>query len=289
MSAEFSFTTPVLGSVPADEAQVQPSLEAFRSARPARSVTFLGLEYLQIQTEDGGDLYLTRFGAPVAEYLSPENWYESHWFTAVRERLPGTSAIFRVPTHTVHGVRLNLVVRFSRVGQEVPLDRDTLCRFPNAEFNSPFEEFAAAMQLRETRFEASEPRILTKTPLAIYSPAEKVPLWRSGRLEDKIARKLARHPDVPLDIARPYVLVYAWIDGINAAAFSDQIGLAGARRERFLKRTTLRVVSQLARHRFRVIDMKPEHIIFPEGNAPRGRDVGTQPYALVDYELLERF
>lgn len=289
MSADFSYTSPALGSVSTDEALLTPVRESSQRVRPEETVTFLGLEYLHSQTADGGDLYLTRLGTAVAEYLEPENWYEAAWFTTVRERLPGTSAIFRVPTHTVHGVRLNLVVRFSRVGQDVPLDRETLWRFPNAEFNSPFEEFAVAMQLRETRFEPEEPRILTKAPLAIYSPAEKVPLWQSGRLEDKIGRKLARHPDVPLDIHRPYLLVYAWIEGINAAEFSDQTGFAGARRERFLTKTTLRVVSQLARHRFRVIDMKPEHIIFPKGFAPQPRDTGTQPYALVDYELLERF
>ncbi len=61
------------------------------------------------------------------------------WFDAHRERLAGTSTIYRVPTRPLAGRALDLVVRFSRVGLEVPLDTLTICRHPHAEFNSPFE------------------------------------------------------------------------------------------------------------------------------------------------------
>jgi hypothetical protein len=262
----------------------QPNPKAARG-----SLNLLGVNYWQTQTADGGDLYLTGFGLPVREFLQPERWYEQQWFAAHRERLPGTSAIFKVPTQRLDGVRLDLVVRFSRVGQEIPLDQSTLCENPNAEFNSPFEEFALVMQLRNVRTSTAEPQILTKTPLAIYSPAEELPLWQSGRKEEKIATKRAQHPEVPLKTSRPYLLLYGWIEGLNATELSDRLGLAGGKRERFLTETTLRVISQLGSHGFRVIDMKPEHIILPEGSGLEALEQELEAYALVDYELLERF
>src|SRR5882724_3323950 len=85
-------------------------------------VSLLGLDYLRLRTADGGELYLTRFGAPFREQLAPENWYAPDWFVARRTRLLGTSTIYRMPTRLVRGINLDLVVRFSRVGQEIPMD-----------------------------------------------------------------------------------------------------------------------------------------------------------------------
>jgi hypothetical protein len=79
-------------------------------------MTFLGVDYCHFKTEDGGDLYLTRFGVSLWKHLKPENWYERQWFEANRERLEGTSRFYRVPTRRVNGTALDLVVKFSRVG-----------------------------------------------------------------------------------------------------------------------------------------------------------------------------
>src|SRR5690242_16831399 len=111
-------------------------------------ISLLGVDYFRLNTQDGGDLYLTQYGLPFRDQLTPENWYEPHWFVAHRVRLQGTSAIYRVQTRPVRGLRLDLVVRFSRVGQEVLLDSIASEQNPEAEFNSPFEEFSLVMQLR---------------------------------------------------------------------------------------------------------------------------------------------
>src|SRR5436190_3114302 len=163
-------------------------MTAPRVAQDINTVSLLGLDYLRLRTANGGELYLTRFGAPFREQLAPENWYASDWFAARRTRLLGTSTIYRLPTKSVRGVSLDLVVRFSRVGEEVPIDAPTRNRNVDLEFNSPFEEFALVMELRATR-----PRIFTKKPLAIFVPGEPLRLWQTGRLESKIAAKLARH------------------------------------------------------------------------------------------------
>ena len=254
-------------------------------------ISLIGVDYLRLKTGDGGDLYLTRFGLPFREQLAPENWYAPDWFAVRRARLPGTSAIYKVPTRPVRGVSLNLVARFSRVGQEIPLDTLTLNENIHAEFNSPFEEFALVMELRAAGLGASRARILTKRPLAIYMPPEQLQHWQTGRLESKISAKRARHPEAELDLLRQYILLYGWIEGLNAVQAIQALGVTGRLAETFLAETTLHAIHDLEQLGFRMLDIKPEHLVLrirPDGSLLRRR-TGNPSYALVDYELLERF
>jgi len=208
----------------------------YRRTRGPGVTSLIGVDYLRLKTGDGGDLYLTRFGMPFREQLAPENWYAQDWFAVRRARLPGTSAIYKVPTRPVRGVSLNLVARFSRVGQEIPLDTLTLDENIHAEFNSPFEEFALVMELRAAGLGASRARILTKRPLAIYMPPEQLQHWQTGRLESKMAAKRARHPEAELDLLRQYILLYGWIEGLNAVQAIQALGVTGRVAETFLPR-----------------------------------------------------
>src|SRR6478609_1535506 len=113
-----------------------------RPLPPMTRVDLLDVSYSHLKTSDDGDLYLTQFGQPFWEHLLPENWYAKEWFEANRERLVGTSTVYRVHTRPVNGRELNLVVKWSRVGEYVPLDTLTVNKFIDAEFNSPFEEFS---------------------------------------------------------------------------------------------------------------------------------------------------
>jgi hypothetical protein len=256
----------------------------------AEVVSLIGVDYERLETKEGGDLYLTPFGRPFREELAPENWYAPDWFVQRRVRLEGTSTIYRVPTKPVRSVSLDLVVRFSRVGQEVPLDPRTLNENIQAEFNSPFEEIALVMKLRKRLVGVSPQRIFTKRPLAIYVPPEQFQGWQTGRLESKLAAKRARHPEVKLDMFRQYLLLYGWIKGLNAVEATQALQITGSSSERFLAETTLRVIHDLKQHGFRVLDMKPEHIVLrvrPDGSLLRPRNENPA-YALVDYELLER-
>jgi len=261
-------------------------LTAQRMAQDVDAVCLLGVDYLRLKTADGGDQYLTRFGAPFREQLAPENWYASDWFAARRTRLPGTSTIYRLPTRLVRGVGLDLVLRFSRVGQEVPIDTQSRNRNINLEFNSPFEEFALVMELRAIR-----PRIFTKKPLAIFVPAERLQLWQTGRQETKIAAKLASHPEVQLDILRQYIVLYGWIEGLNAVEVFEALATTARLGETFLADITRHATLDLQHNGFRMADIKPEHVVLrvlPDGSLLRHRN-GQAAYALVDYELLERF
>jgi len=263
----------------------------YRRTRGPGVISLIGVDYLRLKTGDGGDLYLTRFGLPFREQLAPENWYAPDWFAVRRARLPGTSAIYKVPTRPVRGVSLNLVARFSRVGQEIPLDTLTLNENIHAEFNSPFEEFALVMELRAAGLGASRARILTKRPLAIYMPPEQLRHWQTGRLESKMAAKRARHPEAELDLLRQYILLYGWIEGLNAMQAIQALGVTGRLAETFLAETTLHAIHDLEQLGFRMLDIKPEHLVLrirPDGSLLRRR-TGNPSYALVDYELLERF
>jgi hypothetical protein len=263
---------------------------ALPTIRHPRYISFAGVDYLHTNGTDQSDLYLTRFGEPFLEHLDPANWYAPEWFAARRTRLPGTSAIFKLPTKPINGVTLNLVARFSRVGEPVPLDTLTLHRNINAEFNSPFEEFALVMELRAACAATNRPRVLTKKPLAICVPGHRLEPWQTGRSESKIAAKLARHPEIRLDIQRQYILLYGWINGLAAPQAADSLGITGPQREQFLTGTTLQAIRDLEHNGFRMLDIKPEHIITrvrPDGSILR-KSNGDLAYALVDYELLER-
>jgi hypothetical protein len=273
--------------------EAKPDLAApVAAAEPpnCKATSLLGVDYFRIKTSDGGDLYLTKFGLPFRQHLQPENWYAREWFEAKRERLEGTSNVYKVPTRSVDGRTLQLVVKWSRVGEVVPLDTLTVNKFIHAEFNSPFEEFSLLMELRKGDTGAAGIRIRTQKPLAIYVPDERLQLWQTGRSEDKIRAKVARHPGIEIDILRQYVVIFGWIKGQDAVETSEQFFLEDRERAEFLARTTSLVTHELWQKGYRVIDMKPAHVILrpgPERSLLRDHN-GQIAYALVDYELLER-
>jgi hypothetical protein len=264
-------------------------VSASLTSAPVRK-TIQGIDYVRAQTAEGGDLFLTCFGLPFAAHLDPVNWLDSDWFTAHSRRLRGTSAIYQVHTKPVGGRSLVVVVRFNRVAQDLPVDTVTRDCYTHAAFNSPFEEIAEIMALRAARFGPRRRFMPTKRPLAIYSPPTQLGLWQSGRCETQMAVKQARLPEVQLDIMRPYILVYGWIRGIDVQDVADLSPPRDISRAALLASTMAEVEEDLSQAGFRVIDMKPAHIIVrldSHRNLRRRRD-GSLLYALIDYELLER-
>jgi len=257
------------------------------AAANAPVVSMLGVDYWHFRTLDGGDLYTTRFGMPFIENLFPENWFERDWFDQNRERLLGTSTVYKVQTKAVNGRSLNIVVKWCRVGEHVPFDTLTLNKFALAEFNSPYEEFSLVMEMRD-RSDAG--RVRTHKPLAIYVPSERLKLWQTGRSESKIAQKKAKHRDIELDIYRQYILIYEWIKGASVVEVLDQTSIPKESHPAIVDVMTKRAIADLAQRGFRVLDMKPAHIIV---RSTDDHQLVTEPsgevaYALVDFELLER-
>jgi hypothetical protein len=247
---------------------------------------FLNVDYVHAKTGDGGDIYVTRHGLPFIGHMKPENWYAAKWFKANREKLAGTSTVYRVKTKPVGGKSLDLVVKWCRMGQDVPLETKIIEDVLRAEFNSPFEEFSLVEELRANSYGPSDLKIMLQKPLAVYVPPERLQLWQTGRSRAKIMSKIARHPGLEIDILRQYILIYKWVRGLNAVAAFQQAGIP----DQDLSAFTHQVINDLRLKGYRVLDQKPVHFIVrprPDGSILQRRD-SRMPYALVDFELLER-
>lgn len=264
----------------------------------------LQVVYVHKKSENDGDVYLTRHGFPHGKLLDIENWYEPEWFSANRVRLLGTSYVYRVPTRVVDGRSLNLVVKYSRVGEDVPINTHVLNDFLNAEFNSPWEEFSLVFEMREGAFGPKELKIASQRPLAIYVPPEQMQLWQTGRSRSRISKIVSKHPGLGLDILRQYILVYEWIEGLNLVEALESFGCEGEPLNKLLHPMTLQVIGDMAAKGFAVADMKPSHVIIGEARmkaihalGPDAREekiaavrasIEAKDYSVVDYELMLR-
>jgi len=252
---------------------------------PRPLVTVLDVKYLHLRASDGTDLYVTEHGLPFTKCLLPENhWGDREWMKGHGTRLPGTSAIFRVRTKQIEGRSKEIVIKWNRMGQDIPgetqaADADT------AEFNSPFMEFSLVLELRKSR-DGSPHRLHTHKPLAIYVPRKYVRGEQLGRRRHKMAAIQRSHEEIAIDWNRNYAVLYEWLGGIDAAE---------ACREDLLSHDGLvELVEQsnrdLEAKGFTVSDSKPQHIIVrPGDNGELVKDRSGRPlYGLVDFELLKR-
>ncbi len=271
-------------------------------------VNVLGVVYFHTRTSDGGDLYLTRFAEPYHRHFEIENWYEPGWFNQNKIRLIGTSSVYKVPTKEVGGTSLDLVVKNCRVGEDVPINTHTLQEFCDAEFNSPWEEFALVMEMWENHYGPRQTKIHTQQPMGIYVPPEKMQAWQSGRSRAKINRIRAKHPGIDLDILKQYKLIYGWIRGHNLTEVFEHIDIDDSEMIENLKKMNYKALANLSRKGYLMADMKPEHIILSEEDTARIREEGRSDdaetpgrqvqmvyrlvdegrYSLIDYELVLR-
>lgn len=262
--------------------------------------TMFGVDYVRVVGKQGGTLFVTRHGWPCVESLLPRTWFVDNRFKKVGRALAGaTGAVYRVPVTHRSRDDFALVVKFSRAAQDISvtlLDRsdhltdEERSRIDVAEFLSPFEEFGNVVRLRT----AAKSLIPTKQPLAIYSPPTRYLDWQLGRKSTLCARMdralEASQQEAPTDHRirydweRLYILLYRWIDGIDAeaAAQAGQISME--------QMVDLGQEARLAMRRFgwMVCDHKPRHVIIR--NTRRHKSLlrrGHQiKWALIDYELL---
>lgn len=261
-----------------------------------------GVQYIKLDQRDGSQLMVTRYGLGLLPVLDPNKWYENHRYSREGKRLAGTSTVYRVPVVGRAGRKHALVVKFSRLAQDVPIVEETVIeadRLPdeviaNATFNSPFEEFGHVMAIRRGPNKDESFRIRTKRPLAIYRPAKRYSAWRLGRSNNRFARarwrlqqqeKLLGHEtNLNLEIDADYVVIYEWTRGIDAAMAYER-GLLTAED---LEDLTHRVSVELRRKGYMVLDHKPSHFIVrptPDGGVLRRH--GQIVYTLIDFELLQ--
>lgn len=252
---------------------------------PQPLITVLGVRYLHLRLEDGTDLYVTEYGLPFVKCLMPQNhWSDDAWMKTHSVRLPGTSALHRVTTKTVDGKSKEIVLKWNRMGQDIP--GETQARdAANAEFNSPFVEFSLVLELRNAGFE-SPGRLYTHKPLAIYVPRKYVQGEQLGRRRHRMEAILRSHDEIAIDWNRNYAVIYEWLKGIDAAEACRTNLLSGEE----LTGLVLHASAELERKGFTVSDSKPQHVIVRPTHAGQlARDsTGQLLYGLVDFELLRR-
>jgi len=275
---------------------------AFDQLPESQRLTVFNVDYAHVRPDKGGDLYLTRYGWPFAECLMPNRWYEDHYYSNNGERMRGsTGTVYSVFTNPMDDQALHLIVKFSRMAQHVPLMAcDSLpsdvdpTDVAAAIFNSPFEEFGLLHELRHRPTPPGRPMLLTKRPMGIYVPARRFPMWQMGRSQSRfhvhehlLEKDQANRPtSLKMDIRRDYIMLFGWVNGIDAHQAADE----GLLIDDDLHAMTRTVTQDLAARGFQVLDNKPKHYIV----RPRRRDGqllrrrGELVYALIDFELLQR-
>jgi hypothetical protein len=266
------------------------SFDAVPVSEQARA---FGVDYAVLRLPEGDVLYLTRFGWPWREHLLPARWYAGGGYFKRGTRLTrSTGTVYRVTT-TVRDRPLVTVAKISRVAQH--LEPDELLTVPGEEpsfaaFLSPFEEFGAVLRLRHSRL---GPPIVTKRPLAILCPARTFRPWELGRDDSWFAwhadrlerdqREAGGRQLIGLHPARDYLAIFQWIDGLTLL----ELRACGIVDDQDIREIMLTVIAELDRHRVRVLDHKPDHVIVrprPDGTLPTRN--GRLVYAIADYELL---
>ena len=245
----------------------------------------MSVRYRHLALDGGDDLYLTAFGQPLADLLQPANyWTDRAWFMSHHKRLSGTSMVYRIETKPGPWQPRSIVLKWNRMGQDVPGATMTQ-GLTDAEFNSPFEEFALVFELRNTRYEGPG-GLLTHKPLAIYVPRGHVEPERLGRKAYRMEALADSHDEHPLDLHRNYAVIYEWIDGLDLAEAVE----AGLIHQDAAEGVFHRVCARMADKGFEVADNKLQHVIVRpdgEGGLVRGRD-GEPVWATIDFELLRR-
>lgn len=272
----------------------------FQLLPAAQRARVFGVDYAVVPQADGGQLYVSRIAWHWLDYLAPERWRDGD--TVRGERLQGsTGTVYRATSTPPDRPPRDLVVKFSRVAQDVPLfiPGEFLESLPrnavaDARFLSPFAEFGLLNELRSSILNHGPHRLRTKMPLAIYSPAERYPLWQTGRhldifrahqqamAHDQFENGLAQ---AAIDPERDYLMIYAWIDGIDAEEAHNR-GLIDKELLVLLTRSSNHALGRLG---YRVLDNKPRHLIVRPrpGGTLLQRD-GKIVYTMIDFELLQR-
>jgi len=243
-------------------------------------ITILGVPYIHLVFPNLDDLYITMFGESCLGNIMPSQ-YTGENFRKYNRRLKGTSSVYQVRTEDTRGNPLDVVLKWNRMAQDVPGTTGLIGE--TREFNSPFEEFQLALELRVSA-ENSIFGFEVQKPLAIYVPSERAAISEWGRAEWIMERIIRSHDNIQIDMERAYAVVYDWIEGIDAVMAKENGLLSDAN----IAELTLRAEQEMSILGFEVADRKPHHIIVQvNGDHSLQKKADNQiHYGVVDYELL---
>jgi hypothetical protein len=247
-------------------------------------VSIFNVDYAHLRLQNDDDFFITSYGLSQLGDLNPADFRaDSPWFKNNSERLDGTGCVYKVRTKKVNGRNRNVIIKWNRMGEDVPGAKDIEILL-DAKFNSPFEEFALVKELRDTLRKSSD-KILLQKPLAIYVPSERYKSWQTGRNEHRMKNILDSHTEIELDIDRLYMVIYEWIEGMDLAQAFEKKMLDND----MMKNLTHTAALVLEKNGYLVRDNKPNHIIIrPDKHQGFAKEEsGEIRCAMIDYELLE--
>lgn len=188
-------------------------------------------------------------------------------------------------TKVIDGISRDIVIKWNRMGQDIPGITAAKGALDGAEFNSPFMEFSLLLEMRKAHRDPSY-RVFTQKPLAIYVPRKFTNSKGLGRKQWRMDAIKHTHREIELDQDRDYAVIYEWLKGIDAAeaygqGLTDRAGMID-----LYERANVEMENQ----GFCIRDNKPRHIIVrPKKTGELAKDKsGKIIYGLVDFELLER-
>ncbi len=246
----------------------------------------LDVNYKYFLLDNDDELFVTRYGLKHGPNLLPDNFLlDEKWFDTHSEKLNGTSIVYKVTTKPARGKSSRIVIKWNRMGQDIPGIEPDDPEFNGASFLSPFEEFQHVQELYEN-VSYLHKSIELQEPLAIYIPSAKKDYLRDVRKDYIMNHVVNRHKgDIKIDIDRSYIMIYRWIDGLDAIQ-AMKLGYLSEDEALAITRRADREIQACGYH---VRDNKAIHVILkPIGsNLLRAGD-SSLVYGYVDYELMQR-
>ena len=155
-------------------------------------IKILDVYYYHLTLDDGDEMYITDHGFRYWQNLLPENfWKDKDWFLKHSVRQQGSSNVYKISTKAIEEESIDIVMKWNRMGEDIPgatFEGDALT---DARFLSPFEEFQILQELRKS-VQYENYMVELQLPLAIYVPtgaSDPVELGRRKYLMDFILRK----------------------------------------------------------------------------------------------------
>ena len=161
----------------------------------------LDVQYTHLRLKNGDDLFLTEYGLKHWPNLFPENFLlDKEWFDANSSQLAGTSIVFKVKTKPASGKSSDIVIKWNRMGQDLPGVCPETDDLGDASFMSPFQEFRLLAELYDN-VRYFEKNIELQEPLGIYIPSGKKEYLQKIRKDYLMRHIINSHEDeINIDI-----------------------------------------------------------------------------------------
>jgi hypothetical protein len=255
-----------------------------------KATQVLGVDYIFGHAEStGGLLWVAGKDPDLVNYFLPERWRRTP-----KESLSSTGQVFKTRTKD----NINLVWRVSRLGDRPWLaGAGDLAAILEHGYNSPFEEFACALEL-------SRAGVRTIYPRAIYMTGHKAGAARTiadYRRYSRLAHLRTPDGEPAVSEDHEYITIWGFWNGpdeqlaLHDGQFYRGVDVEQAGREALISPETAadlvtRVRARLQRAGFEALNVKPDHLLisFNPDQKMTTDSQGKPEVRLCNFELVKR-